>query len=48
MRNYAQSVFRLLKEVVPGLSRTAVVWNAANPANALAWRETQGAARTLG
>jgi len=39
---------QLLKEVVPGLSRTAVVWNAANPANALAWRETQGAARTLG
>ena len=38
----------LLKEVVPGLSRTAVVWNAANPANALAWRETQNAARTLG
>jgi putative ABC transport system substrate-binding protein len=38
----------LLKEVVPGLSRTAVVWNAANPANALAWRETQGAARALG
>ena len=38
----------LLKEVVPGLSRTAVVWNAANPANALAWRETQDAAHTLG
>jgi putative tryptophan/tyrosine transport system substrate-binding protein len=38
----------LLKEVVPGLSRTAVVWNAANPANALAWRETQGGARALG
>jgi putative tryptophan/tyrosine transport system substrate-binding protein len=38
----------LLKQVVPGLSRTAVVWNAANPANALAWSETQGAARTLG
>jgi putative ABC transport system substrate-binding protein len=38
----------LLKEVVPGLSRTAVVRNAANPGNALAWRETQGAARALG
>jgi putative ABC transport system substrate-binding protein len=25
----------LLKQVVPGHSRTAVVWNAANPANAL-------------
>jgi len=39
---------QMLKEVVPGLARTAVVWNAANPANALAWRETQDAARTLG
>jgi putative ABC transport system substrate-binding protein len=39
---------QLLKEVVPGLSRSAVVWNAANPANALAWKETQEAARTLG
>jgi putative ABC transport system substrate-binding protein len=38
----------LLKEVVAGLSRTAVVWNSANPANALAWKETQGAARVLG
>ena len=37
----------LLKEVVPGLSRTAVLWNGANPANALAWRETEGAARVL-
>jgi putative ABC transport system substrate-binding protein len=38
----------LLKEVIPSLSRTAVLWNSANPANALAWRETQGAARALG
>src|ERR1700730_14008302 len=38
----------LLKEVVTGLSRTAVLWNGANPANALAWRETEGAARALG
>jgi putative tryptophan/tyrosine transport system substrate-binding protein len=38
----------LLKQVVPALSRTAVVRNAANPANTLAWRETQDAARTLG
>jgi putative tryptophan/tyrosine transport system substrate-binding protein len=38
----------VLKEVVPGLSRGAVLWNAANPANELAWRETQGAARALG
>jgi putative tryptophan/tyrosine transport system substrate-binding protein len=38
----------LLKEVVPDLARTAVLWNGANPANALAWRETEGAARVLG
>jgi putative tryptophan/tyrosine transport system substrate-binding protein len=38
----------LLREVVPGLSRGAVLWNAANPANSLAWKETEGAGRTLG
>src|SRR5215831_16316549 len=38
----------LLKEVVPGLSRTAVLWNGANPANVLAWKETKGAAHALG
>lgn len=38
----------LLREVVPGLSRGAVLWNAANPANGLAWRETDGAGRALG
>jgi len=38
----------LLKQVIPGLSRVAVLWNAANPANALPWRETQGASRALG
>jgi putative ABC transport system substrate-binding protein len=38
----------LLKEVVPGLTRVAVLWNAANPANASAWEETQAAARALG
>jgi putative tryptophan/tyrosine transport system substrate-binding protein len=38
----------VLKEVVPGLSRVAVLWNASNPANGLAWRDTEGAARTLG
>src|SRR5262245_7079139 len=38
----------LLRETVSGLSRTAVLWNAANPANALPWRETQAAARALG
>ena len=38
----------LLKEVVPGMTRVAVLWNAANPANAAAWHETQAAARALG
>jgi transposase len=38
----------LLQEVMPGRTRVAVLWNAANPANALAWQETQVAARTLG
>jgi putative ABC transport system substrate-binding protein len=38
----------LLKEVVPGLTRVAVLWNAANPAHAATWEETQAAARALG
>ena len=28
----------LLQEVVPGMTRVAVLWNAANPANASAWK----------
>jgi len=39
---------QLLKEMMPRLSRLAVLWNSANPANAAAWRETQEAARALG
>jgi putative ABC transport system substrate-binding protein len=38
----------LLKEARPGLSRVAVLWNPANPANASAWRETENAARASG
>jgi putative tryptophan/tyrosine transport system substrate-binding protein len=38
----------LLREIVPGLSRGAVLWNVANPANGLAWRDTEAAARALG
>jgi putative ABC transport system substrate-binding protein len=38
----------LLKEVIPAMTRVAVLWNVANPANASAWQETQAAARTLG
>ena len=38
----------ILKDVVPGLSRVVVLWNAANPANASVWHETQAAASALG
>jgi len=39
---------QLLKELLPGVSRVAVLWNAANPYPLLVFRETEGAARTLG
>ncbi len=38
----------ILKKVVPGLSRAAVLWNSANPALVFSWKETQDAARALG
>jgi len=38
----------ILEEVVPGLSRGAVLWNGANPALAYPWKLTQNAARALG
>lgn len=38
----------ILKELVPGLSQAAILWNGANPALAFAWRETQRAAHALG
>jgi putative ABC transport system substrate-binding protein len=38
----------ILKEVLPGLIRTAVLWNAGNPALGYPWRETQAAAQALG
>jgi len=38
----------LLKEVLPQLTRVAILWNAANPYSALVFKETQSAARTLG
>ena len=37
----------LLKEILPELSRVAVLWNAANPYPALVFKETQYAAQTL-
>jgi putative tryptophan/tyrosine transport system substrate-binding protein len=39
---------QLLVEAIPHVSTIAVVWNAANPANASSWREVQDAARVLG
>jgi putative tryptophan/tyrosine transport system substrate-binding protein len=38
----------ILKKVVPGLSRAAVLWNPANPALVFSWKETQGVARVIG
>jgi putative tryptophan/tyrosine transport system substrate-binding protein len=38
----------LLKEVLPRLTRVAILWNAANPYSALVFKETQSATRTLG
>ena len=39
---------QLLKEILPGLSRVAVIWNAANPYNSLVLREMEATATTLG
>jgi putative tryptophan/tyrosine transport system substrate-binding protein len=38
---------QLLKDIVPGLTRVAVIWNAANPYAAVVFKETQEAARLL-
>jgi putative ABC transport system substrate-binding protein len=38
----------LLKELLPRLTRVAVLWNAANPYSALVFQETQAGGRTLG
>jgi putative tryptophan/tyrosine transport system substrate-binding protein len=38
----------ILKEVLPSLSRGALLWNAANPALAYPWKESQIAASSLG
>jgi len=39
---------QLLKEVVPGLVRIAVLTNSVNPIHAIFWRESEPAARKLG
>ena len=38
----------LLREAVAGVTRVAVLWNAAYPGKELEWKETQIAAKTLG
>src|SRR6476660_6763287 len=38
----------LLREILPQISLVALLWNSANPANTLAWKETESAARALG
>src|SRR4029453_19343177 len=38
----------LLKEMVPKLSRVAVLWDPGNDASALSWKEVQSPARQLG
>jgi putative ABC transport system substrate-binding protein len=37
----------LLKELLPGISRVAILWNAANPYSALVFKATVGAAQAL-
>jgi putative ABC transport system substrate-binding protein len=43
----ASKRLQLLKEVVPGLNRVAMLWNADDPALGLSFRETMDAAQTL-
>ena len=38
----------LLKEIVPGLTRVAILWNSANPGTALQVREAERASQALG
>jgi putative ABC transport system substrate-binding protein len=45
--DYSGKQLELLKEALPKLSRIAVLWNAANPGTAIAFREMQDAARVL-
>jgi putative tryptophan/tyrosine transport system substrate-binding protein len=37
----------LLKEAAPNIARVALLWNSANPANELMWKETQAVAHEL-
>ena len=46
--DHVRQRLQLLKDVMPGLARVAVLWNPTNPAKAPEWREMQSAARALG
>jgi putative tryptophan/tyrosine transport system substrate-binding protein len=46
--NLGAKRLELLKELLPRLTRVAVLWNAANPYSALVFQETQAGGRTLG
>jgi putative ABC transport system substrate-binding protein len=48
VREVAGKRLELLQAIVPGLSRVAVLWNAASAAVANDWQETQAAAQVLG
>jgi putative ABC transport system substrate-binding protein len=45
--DYSGKQLELLKEALPKLSRIAILWNAANPGTAIAFREMQDAVRVL-
>jgi putative ABC transport system substrate-binding protein len=45
--DYSGKQLELLKEAVPKLSRLAILWNAANPGTAIAFREMQAAVGVL-
>jgi putative ABC transport system substrate-binding protein len=45
--DYSSKQLELLKEAFPGLSRVALLWNAANPGTAVTFRELQEAAQAF-
>ena|SRR5689334_8972190 len=38
----------VLKETIPGISRTGIIWNPENPSSTIAFKETRDAAQALG
>ena len=47
-RSWGAKRLELLREMVPGISRVAILWNVAYPGKDLEFKETQVAARGLG